>query len=149
MFQNILVPLDGSKMAESILEHVEDMARFARGKVTLLQVEDAPLMLGRDEVIDANAYKKVQANRQEQVKSYLLNLVGNLKARGVEAHYKIGYGSVTKAIMETAQEEKADLIAMATHGFNGLSRSVFGSVAAGLVRKINCPMLITRRNGSS
>lgn len=149
MFQNILVPLDSSKMAESILDHVEDMARFARAKVTLLQVEDAPLMLGRDEVIDANVYKKNQEIRKERVKSYLLNLVGNLEERGIEAHYKIGYGSVTKSIMETAEEEKADLIAMATHGFDSLSRTVFGSVAASLVQKIHCPMLITRRNGIS
>jgi nucleotide-binding universal stress UspA family protein len=147
MFQNILVPLDGSKMAESILDHVEDMARFTRAKVTLLQVEDTPLMLGRDEVIDTNAYKKNLNKRRERVKSYMLDLVGNLKEHGIEAHYKIAYGSVIKSIMETAEEEKADLIAMATHGFSGLSRSVFGSVAAGLVQKIHCPMLITRRNG--
>ncbi len=149
MFRNILVPLDGSKMAESILDHVEDMARLARAKVTLLQVEDAPLMLGRDEVIDTNAHKKNMNKRKERVKSYLLNLVGNLEQHGIEAHYKIGYGSVIKSIVETAEEEKADLIAMTTHGFDSLSRSVFGSVAASLVQKIHCPMLITRRNGIS
>ena len=149
MFRNILVPLDGSKMAESILDHVEDMARFARAKVTLLQVEDAPLMLGRDEVIDTSAYKKNREKRKERVKSYLLNLVANLKEHGIEADYKIGYGSVIKSIVETAEEEKADLVAMTTHGFDSISRSVFGSVAASLVQKIHCPMLITRGNGIS
>lgn len=149
MFQNILVPLDGSMMAESILDHVEDMARYAGARITLLQVEDAPLMLGRDEVIDGNAHKKNQQKKKELVNSYLLNLVGHLKERGIEAHYKVGYGSVIKSIMETAEEEKADLIAMATHGFDSLSRTVFGSVAASLVQKSHCPMLITRRNAIS
>ena len=148
MYHNILVPLDGSKMAESILDHVEDLARKDQSKVTLLQVEDAPMMLGRDEVIDTDTYKKNLNRRKERVKSYLLGLIESLEERGIEAHYKIVYGSVIKAIMETAEEEKADLIAIATHGFDVLSRSVFGSVTAALVQKVHCPMLITHRRGN-
>ena len=148
MYHNILVPLDGSKMAESVLDYVEDLALADQAKVTLLQVEEAPMMLGRDEVIDTNAYKKNLEKRTARVKSYLLDLTGSLEKRGIKADYKIGYGSVTKAIMETAEEEKADLIAMATHGFDVLSRSAFGSVTAGLVQKVHCPMLITRRGGN-
>lgn len=148
MYHSILVPLDGSEMAESILDHVHDLARMDQAKVTLLQVEEAPLMLGRDEVIDTNAYKKHLKKRKKRVKSYLLNLVENLRESGIEAHYKIGYGPVIKSIMDIAEEEKADLIAMATHGFVGLSRSIYGSVAAGLVQRVHCPILITRRNGN-
>ena len=139
MFHNILVPLDGSKMAESILNHVEEMARFDQARVILLQVEDAPMMLGRDEVIDKKTYKKTVKKKKQRVKSYLVNIIGDLQERGVEAHYKIGYGSVIKSILETAEEEKVDLIAMVTHGFDGLSRSVFGSVAAGLVQLLAEP----------
>lgn len=58
MYHNILVPLDGTKMAESILYWVEDMARLDKAKVILLQVEDAPMMLGRDEVIDTRPIKR-------------------------------------------------------------------------------------------
>jgi nucleotide-binding universal stress UspA family protein len=148
MYHNILVPLDGSKMAESILDHVEDLARQDQAQVILLQVEDTPVMLGRDEVIDTATYKKTLQKRQQRVKSYLANLMEKLQESGIDAHYKIGYGSVTKTIAETAAEEKADLVAMATDGFDGLSRSVFGSVAAGLVQKVHCPMLITRRKGT-
>jgi len=146
MYHNILVPLDGTKMAETILDFVEDMARQDQAKVILLQVEDAPMMLGRDEVIDTSTYKKALEKRKQRVKSYLTHLMGELQRDGIDAHYKIGYGSITGSILETAEEEKADLIAMATHGFDGLSRSVFGSVAAGLVQKVHCPILITRRN---
>jgi nucleotide-binding universal stress UspA family protein len=148
MYHNILVPLAWSKMAESILDHVADLARMDQAKVILLQVEEAPLLLGRDEVIDINAYKKHLKKKKKRVKSYLLNLAENLRENGIEAHCKIGYGSVIKSIMKIAEEEKADLIAIATHGFDWLSKSVFGSVTAGLVQKAHCPMLITRRNGN-
>jgi len=147
MYHNILVPLDGSNMAEAVLDHVEDMARQNQAKVILLQVEDAPMMLGRDEIIDTANYKKVLMKREKRVKSYLVRIMEKFLESGIDADYKIGYGSVTKSILETAEEENADLIAMATHGFDGLSQSVFGSVAAGLVQKVHCPMLITRRHG--
>jgi len=148
MYHNILVPLDGSKMAEAILDYVEDMARQDKAKVILLQVEDAPMMLGHDEVIDTSTYKKALKKRKQRVKSYLVNLKERLLESGIDAHYKIGHGSIKMAILEAAEEEKADLIAMATHGLDGLSRSVYGSVAAGLVQKVHCPMLITRRNAT-
>lgn len=74
------------------------------------------------------------------MKSYLVNLIGKLRESGIDADYKIGYGSLEKTIIETAEEEKAHLIAMATHGFDGLSQSVYGSVAACLVQKVHCPI---------
>jgi nucleotide-binding universal stress UspA family protein len=148
MYHNILVPLDGSKPAEAILDLVEDMALHDQARVILLQVDDAPVMLGYDEVIDTEAYKKSLKKRKQRVKSYLVNLTEKFQECGIDAHYKVRYGSIKKAILETAEEENADLIALATHGFDGLSRSVYGSVAAGLVQKVHCPMLITRRNAA-
>ena len=52
MYRTILVPVDGSKRAEAIFRHVENLAKGSDAKVVLLKVEEEPIMLGRDEVID-------------------------------------------------------------------------------------------------
>ena len=93
MYHNILVPLDGSNMSEAVLRHVEGMARQNQAKVILLQVEDGPVMLGRDEVIDTFTYKRRQKKRKQRVKAYLTNLIEQLQESGIDAQYKIRYGS--------------------------------------------------------
>ena len=59
MYQTILVPMDGSKRAEAILSHVESIAKSDDAKVFFLKVEEEPIMLERDEVIDIEKYHEV------------------------------------------------------------------------------------------
>ena len=146
MYRNILVPLDGTKRSEAILEFVKDMALHDQARVIFLKVEDPPIMLGRDEVIDMPAYRKGRDECKAQDRSYLADLREEFQKKGIEGQYQIACGSVVSSILDTAETEKADLIAMSTRGINRFYREVGKSVAAGLLQKTDRPLLLIREN---
>ena len=144
MYKSILVPLDGSKRAEVILSHVESIAKSNGAKVLFLKVEEEPIMLERDEVIDIEKYHEVFDRQNELSQAYLDGLKTRFDAQDIQAVTKLAFGSVVKAILNTAAETGADLIAMATHGLSGLARVSYGSVAAGVLQAADIPILLIR-----
>ena len=144
MYQSILVPLDGSKRAEAILSHVESIAKRNDANVFFLKVEEEPIMLERDEVIDIAKYHEVFDKQNELSQAYLNDLKARFHEKDIHADTKLAFGSVVKAILNTADETGADLIAMATHGLSGLTRVSYGSVAAGVLQAANIPILLIR-----
>ena len=144
MYQKILVPLDGSKRAEAILSHVESIAKSNAAKVFFLKVEEEPIMLERDEVIDIAKYHEVFDKQNELSQAYLDHLQARFHEYGIHAVTRLAFGSVVKAILNTAAETGTDLIAMATHGLSGLARVSYGSVAAGVLQAADIPILLIR-----
>ena len=144
MYNTILVPLDGSKRAEVILSHVKEMARRYNAKVIFLQVEEEDLLLGFDEVIDISKYHQERERMKKETESYLSDLEGEFHEKGIETRKLISYGPVVKAILNAAEQEDADLIAIASHGCGGLPHTFYGSVAAGVLNCVDRPMLIIR-----
>lgn len=144
MYNNILVPMDGSQRAEAILPHVENLARRFQAKVIFLIVEEPPLLLGYDEVIDMSRYQKDRDQKKKQTEAYLASLQKAFQQKGVRAKALYGHGPVVNAIIDTAQRENAELIAMASHGRSGLSRTFYGSIAAGVLQRIDRPLLLIR-----
>jgi nucleotide-binding universal stress UspA family protein len=144
MYQTILVPVDGSKRAEAILSHVEHIAKRDTAKVVFLKVEEEPVMLDRDEVIDVDRYHAEFEKQKERSRAYLNHLQGRFSRHGIQAEARLAYGSVVKAILKAAADTGADLIAMATHGIGGLARVSYGSVAAGVLQAAELPILLIR-----
>ena len=144
MYHEILVPLDGSKRAEAILDHVEDIAKGDSAKILFLKVEEEPIMLERDEVIDIEKYHEAFVKQIALSQGYLDDMKSRFDGKGIDADTKLAYGSVVKAILITAAETGADLIAMATHGLSGLVRVSYGSVAAGVLQAADIPILLIR-----
>ena len=144
MYHTILVPLDGSKRAEAILGHVEDIAKSNDAILIFLKVEEEPIMLERDEVIDVEKYHKAFVKQIALSQGYLDDLQAKFNEKEIEADTKLAYGSVVKAILNTASETGADLVAMATHGLSGLARVSYGSVAAGVLQAADIPILLIR-----
>jgi nucleotide-binding universal stress UspA family protein len=146
MYQKILVPLDGSKRAEAIMPHVEDLAQCYQAKVILLQViEPKPLLIdGTYAVPDLTEHEQ----HLKTAEDYLLALQGKLRQKGIEVKTHIAQGPVVTEIIYTAERENADLIAMASHGRTGLAQVFYGSVAAGVLHKIDRPLLLVRSEGS-
>ncbi len=144
MYQTILVPMDGSKRAEAILSHVESIAKSNDAKVFFLKVEEEPIMLERDEVIDIAKYHEVFDKQNELSQAYLDDLQARFNEKGIHAVTQLAFGSVVKAILNTAAETGTDLIAMATHGLSGLARVSYGSVAAGVLQAADIPILLIR-----
>ena len=130
MYQTLLVPLDGSPRAESILPHVENLAMQFKSKVFFLQVvtlHDATIQIDN---IDQYLYNFNQ--KKEDIRAYLASIQEGFQNKGIEASCLIEEGAVVETILSVAQRENADLIAIASHGRSGLSRVFYGSVAAGV-----------------
>jgi nucleotide-binding universal stress UspA family protein len=144
MFEVILVPLDGSKRAESILAYVEGMALGRKSKVILLQViESSTLMVTPYDMVpyyDAELAERVIAD----AKTYLMAREGELRAKGIEAESIVVQGPIVKTILDVADEKDVDLIAMASHGRTGMARVFYGSVAAGVLHSADRPLLLVR-----
>lgn len=133
--KTILVPLDGSAIAERALPYAETIAR--RTGATLLLVRVVPLsesigmaLLAEELVLEAEAYLGTQA--------------GVLAARGLTLNTRLLYGDAVEAITTEAARGDAMMIVMATHGRTGLGRLLFGSVAEGVVRQAATPLLLVR-----
>ncbi|WP_300457081.1 universal stress protein [Desulfobacula sp.] len=144
MYQTILVPVDGSKRAEAILSHIEHLVKGNDAKVIFLKVEEEPILLGRDEVIDTEKYWKEYEAGIERSKAYLNTLKTMFREKGITVVTRVASGSVVRVILSVAAETGADLIAVATHGFSGLARVSYGSVAAGVLQAADIPILLIR-----
>ena len=146
MYNNILVPLDGSKRAEKILRHVEHLAHCFSAKVILLQVVKPPNNISYEETA-IQLFRQDIKQLTKQAESYLSALKGEFREKGIRAKTCVVNGPVVKEIIDCAEREDADLIAMTSHGRTGLARAFYGSVAAGVLHLIDRPLLIVRSQG--
>jgi nucleotide-binding universal stress UspA family protein len=144
MYKKILVLLDGSLRAEAILPHVESMASCYSAKVILLQVLE-PSMLYTSPY---DAYPELNLAdaeiREPQAESYLIQVEERFREQGIDVDHRVEQGPVVSSILEAAAEEEADLVAMVSHGRTGLARVFYGSTAAGVLNRIDRPLLLVR-----
>lgn len=145
MYKKILVPLDGSRRAEAIIHHVEDMARRYDATVIFLQVmEPMPTIVGP---YDSQAFTYQPEELEEQqaeIDAYLAGWQGEFREKGITAQRVVAQGPIVTTIISVAAERDVDLIAMASHGRGGLSRVFYGSVAAGVLQRVDRPLLLIR-----
>ncbi len=144
MYERILLPLDGSKRAEAILPHVREMAHRFGATVVLLQVvEPHPIALAPyGEPLELNASGLQQ--HLAGAAGYLSALEDELRREGIHVEQHVEQGPVVETIINIAIREQVDLIAMASHGRSGLSRVFYGSIAAGLLQRVDRPLLLIR-----
>ncbi|RUA16314.1 MAG: universal stress protein [Clostridia bacterium] len=145
MYKHILVPLDGSKMAERAIPYATELCKGAT-TVTLFQVVHLPLPLAAPEVSLAVPMPGKDELLQE-ARAYLGDIAAKLRPEGVNVKIAaVERDVVADAVVEYAAEHDISLIVMTTHGRSGLSRLVFGSVAESIVRHAPCPVLLIRTN---
>ena len=151
MYQKILVPLDGSDRAGTIMPHAIEMAQRFDAKLILLQVIEpvATAALAYEGGISPIIYEREMANLEESAKSYLANWRSKLAQKEITTSSIVEHGSVVRTILEVAAREGVDLIAMSSHGRTGLSRVFYGSVAAGILSSTNLPLLLIRSETAS
>lgn len=144
MYKNILAPLDGSPRAERILPHVQGLALANKSRIILLQVVEAEIEGGAGPFCELTRHRQELARLTEEAAAYLMGVKEKMEEMGIEAVIRIHYGPVAAAIIEVAEEEGSDLIALTSHGRGGLSRVFYGSVSAGVLQRIDRPLLIVR-----
>jgi nucleotide-binding universal stress UspA family protein len=143
MYEKILVPLDGSKRAERILPHVEKLAHDNNAIVYFLTVVNTPRIFGYDDLQFAHFEKEFAAFMADSEK-YVKELQGEFKAKGIEARHRVVMGPVVKEILDSAERENVDLVAICSHGRGGLSRLFYGSIASGILNRVDRPLLVIR-----
>ncbi len=148
MYQSVLVPLDGSALAECTLSHVKNLFKDGSVKeVTLLNVVkvDIPWALGSAEYpkrIDLNAIREPLFNASRK---YLADMESRLGSEGIKVKTDSVEGNrPADTIVEYAQENGMDLIIIGTHGYSGLKKLLLGSVAFGVLNQSHIPILLIR-----
>ena len=147
MYNKILVPLDGSARAEDILPHVVELASKYQSTVILMRVVEIKIGYDGAEFMSmAGGAELAMAIEKDKIstETYLNDIKSRLQAKGIETKIRVAFGPVVDAIILGAQQEKADLIAMASHGRTGAACVFYGCVATGVLHRVDRPLLIIR-----
>jgi len=125
-----IVALDGSEEGEAVLPYITELAARLQTEVTLLQV--------------VAKHYRVYADAE----AYLEHISGLFKERGITTQSEVRMGAAAEEIIKLADETKADIVAMSTHGQSGISRWSIGSVADRVLHGGNTPVLLVRTPGA-
>jgi nucleotide-binding universal stress UspA family protein len=138
MYDRILVPLDGSDLARQIVPRVLSMGAAHGSEVILLQV-----------LPGSGVLPKTAVKERKEAEEHLTAVEQELLDAGVNARHTIRHGAdVAAEIVDYAEVNDIDLIAMSTHGRTGVGRWVFGSVAERVLRGTTKPILLVRPSGA-
>ena len=149
MYKSILVPLDGSKRAERILPHVEELAlRFGAEVIFIRVVEPLVSTIGTHGS-NPEMYIDMVDDLYKEAKAYLAALKGEFREKGISVKTIVRRGTVVNNIISVSESEDVDLIAMASHGRTGLGRVFYGSVAAGVLHQVDRPLFLIRARSDS
>ena len=146
-YQRILVPLDGSPLAEGIMPFVTDIAGPLDMTVILLRV--VPPVIPEEPLVGSRALMQALEGKGAEARAYLAAIAEDLWRRGVRAESRIRYGFPAAEIVAAGREMGADLIAMTTHGRTGFKRLIYGSIAEAVLREADSPVLLMRLSGPS
>ena len=143
MYRKVVVPLDGSELAEEVLPHVVEMIRGRDSRVYLLSV--TPMMRGvARPVVDLRPDGEERQRVEQELKEYLRKVASRLESVAAEVEVTVRSGRPADEILTFADNVGADLIAMTTHGRSGIRDWIFGSVADRILRGATCPVLLVR-----
>ncbi len=143
-YRRILVPLDGSKRAECVLQPAAALARFCGGQLLLVHVAAPPEMprLKVPTQEDLQLAARIVERNQEEMEKLLEQLKSRLR---VSCETRILSGDhVAATLHEFAREEKIDLVALSAHGYSGKAKWPYGSIASTFIEYGFTPLLIVQ-----
>lgn len=145
MFRRILVPLDGSALAEQAIPIAGRIARATGASVVLVQVISPPFDYGYGPyMLQPPYYMDDMALRNDLLEAthYLERVAASIHLVGVETEVEAQYGSAAAIIFSVTQTKNIDLIVMCSHGYTGLKRWILGSIAQKVARYAPVPVLV-------
>jgi nucleotide-binding universal stress UspA family protein len=149
MFEKILVCLDGSELAAQVIPYAAEQASRFKSRVVLLRVVTGTLAIPPTSA-GAPAYTGEMVAEQirleeKEANEYLEGVARSLREKGLDVETAVlRHPPVGEAVVEYAQQNGVDLIALSSHGHSGLGRLVFGSVADHVLRNSGLPLLVIR-----
>jgi nucleotide-binding universal stress UspA family protein len=142
MYEKILVPLDGSELAERAVRHAKEIARGTGAEILLLQAVFIPMPIVPEAVLIAGGKAVEEASRTAA--EYLEKTAASLRTEGLSVRTMIDERPPADAILHIAEREEVDAIVMSTHGRSGLSRLVMGSVAESVLHASRRPVMLVK-----
>ncbi|MCO4768984.1 MAG: universal stress protein [Deltaproteobacteria bacterium] len=142
----VLVPIDFSDCAASVVQRASQLAAQVHARVVLMHAVDTPVGLSPDAIIEDDEGAPVRAgdHMRGAAESRMPDYLALARSEGVEATSTVAPGKPAEAILATADALSADLIVMGTHGRQGLKRMLIGSVAEAVVRRADAPVMTLR-----
>jgi nucleotide-binding universal stress UspA family protein len=146
MLKKILVPLDGSKLAEKAIPYAQELVSKFDAELILTRVLQPMLVMSEYGVA---FYNQQLEQEQTEAQTYLKTIKGELREFNLEATTEVLTGQpIADAIIDLACKKDVDLILMSTHGRSGISRWVYGSIASKVLQHAPCPIYLIRANSS-
>lgn len=143
-YHHLLVPLDGSELAELALNDAFSIAKLSQADVTLLQVIHPIEQVIAPDTSHAVFVDEQWQHQERLALDYLNNICERMSCEDIPTHSVVQMGLPAETIIDYAHHHPIDLIVMATHGRSGLQRWVLGSVADKMLRGADLPVLLVR-----
>jgi nucleotide-binding universal stress UspA family protein len=141
MYRKVLVPLDGSELAECALPEVMKLARGGMvGDVILLNVVDIP-SLWVAEGLDVLKLKNALLDKAQE---YLSGVQSRLSKDGLNVRDVVMEGKTAQTIIDYSRQNAVEMLVLATHGYTGMKQLMFGSVALRVLHDAHVPVLLIR-----
>lgn len=144
LVKRILVPLDGSSVGEAAIACTEALARALGTELVLIQIIEPVITWAGFEGSVSYATPQDEESRKAAAMAYLASVGKPLKESGISTSIAVGFGSSADQIIDYAEANAIDLIAMSSHGRSGIGRWVFGSVTSKVLRAGDTPVLVVR-----
>ncbi len=148
MFKRILVPLDGSGLAERALPVAARLAHASGGSITLVRVLNTIPASMPSAAARPNLVQTISEADRQLAASYLEGVAANDVLKGIYVKTEVAVGLIAPIILSIAASSRTDIIVMGSHGFTGVTRWMMGSVAEKVARYADVPVLVLREGGS-
>ena len=142
MYEKILVPLDGSVLAERAIRHAEEIARGTRSEILLVQAISFPMPVVPEAVLVPDS--RWLAEAKKEALRYLDGIAAPLRDAGMRIRTMVDERPPADAILHVAAREEVDLIVMSSHGRGGLTRLLMGSVAESVFRATSRTVMLVK-----
>ena len=147
MFRRILVPMDGSALAERALPIAARLARSSGGSITLLRVVPSPLAFTSQPTESSVPMQGDVDSDLAGAVAYLTRITASSELAGVATNTEVVRGTPAEMILSVARSQQMDIIIMCSHGYTGMTRWALGSVAEKVASHAPVPVLVLRKGG--
>jgi manganese transport protein len=143
MYEKILVALDNSPADESLLPHIADLARIHHSRLLLVHVAEGWVARHYSDLLLKESEEMIQD------REYLEEAANQLRAKGLTVETTLALGEPSQEILDIAEREKCDLIAMTSHGHRFLADLFLGSTIEEVRHQTSIPILVLKKNRSN
>jgi nucleotide-binding universal stress UspA family protein len=153
MIKKILVPLDGSKLAENVMSYVEELALKLNAEAVFISVTNrAQGYWPFEDPSQPNEVRMVPqgiCTMEEQAAQYLDQTAKGLEGKGLKITKEVICGKTAKEIVFYANDNHCDLIIISSHGRGGLTKFTHGNIATKILKLASVPVMVVKAAGQS